>query len=139
MPQNPALDALRGARSSSGSPDGGPGDDPGVGMLGLPNPGPGATRNPLGTDKQTKEVFVDRGLLNGMKVKKGDRIEVCGMITTLGNVIGFIPDSVGPDDEDDDQNKEDEENQDYDPDMHDDMGDEPAEGDHGESNSKKFQ
>ena len=115
---DPALNALQAARQAP--PMGGAGDDPGLGSLGLPTPGPNATRNPMGTDKQTKEVFVDRKLFEGMKVKKGDRIEVCGMITTLGNVIGFIPDKVEPDDEKDEKDEDGE----FDPDMDDELDEE---------------
>ncbi len=49
---------------------------------------------PMGSDKATGEVFLDRALKGDLKCKKGDTVMVKGTITSLGSKIGFSPSEI---------------------------------------------
>ncbi len=106
-PMHPALAALQGARQS-GAPD------------------DGAQDNPLGTEKRTKEVFLDKDMFGDFKPKKGDKVTIQGTVTTTGVSVGVTPDSVSPEKGDKDEEKE------FDPDLDDDLSDEMQTNSHPE-------
>jgi hypothetical protein len=105
---HPALAALQASRAAAPEP--------------LDN---GDEQNPMGTDKSTKEFFVDRNMVKG-KVKKGDKVTVTGTVTTTGVSVGVTPDSVEVDDGKDKDGEEGGDEKGADPDLDDDM-DEPGE------------
>ena len=62
---------------------------------------------PMASNKATGELFVDKDLFNGAKVKRGQRVMLYGTVTAVGNRIGVQPDkgamdSEGAEDEMDD-------------------------------------
>jgi hypothetical protein len=78
----------------------------------------GEQQNPVGTEKRTKEVFFSKDMLGDFKPKKGDKVQMTGTVTTTGIDIGVTPEKVGP--IKGDKEEEDE----FDPDLDDDLGDE---------------
>ena len=55
---------------------------------------------PMGTDKGSGEVFVDRDLASG-KLKRGQKVVIRGTVTVTGNKIGVSPSSIEEDSGDD--------------------------------------
>lgn len=68
---------------------------------------------PMGEDKQTGTLMLDRSLCGDHSYKKGDEILVRGKITAIGNKLGFAPSGIEP------AEAEAEEEEEYDPDMDD--------------------
>ena len=101
LPPSPAMGALQALRQA-------PQDDS------------DAEQMPMGTDKNTKEIFIDRTLFNKFKAKKGDRVIIEGTVTTTGISVGITPDSVEPDKSDKDAEDDD---KDMDEDLDDDAPD----------------
>ena len=79
---NPMMAAIQAARSKSGS------GMPSQGMA----PGDPNMTMPMGEDKETGTLLLDRSLFKEVSVKDGDEITVTGKVTAIGgNKIGFSP------------------------------------------------
>lgn len=75
MPKDAAFNALMSARDS------------GVGM----QEADPEMSMPMGQDKSTKTMFLDRSIFGSEKVKMGDAVVVRGTVTSIGSTIGFSP------------------------------------------------
>jgi hypothetical protein len=84
---NPMMDAINKARALKAPAAAA---SAGGGMA----PGNSEMDMPMGLDKESGTLLMDRSLFKGLKVKPGDEITVTGKVTAIGNKIGFSPESA---------------------------------------------